>query len=183
MTAESVWVRVRAGLADELIRQGNVPDAVEDALTIMDEGGTFGEAMRALEAWGRQPVGHDLPGRVAPSGRSAPARAGEEPSEAASGHLGQTPMRDDHTNCWCGYEGPESGHPVHPTVPSPEARALAALRFGNAEPVYCHCYPVFRCEPATAEVEGPEMWRPVCERCMQIAFDAGIRVRKLVRRV
>lgn len=46
---------------------------------------------------------------------------------------------------------------------------------------YCHCYPVFNCGPATAEAEGPDHWRPICERCMGIAFDAGIRVRKLQR--
>lgn len=49
----------------------------------------------------------------------------------------------------------------------------------------CHCYPVLRCaEPASAEVEAPDTgdWRPVCERCMQIAWEALLRVRKHVER-
>lgn len=48
------------------------------------------------------------------------------------------------------------------------------------ESTYCHCYPVFGCEPAVAEVEGPEnIWRPVCQRCMDISWHAGLRARKL----
>lgn len=48
---------------------------------------------------------------------------------------------------------------------------------------YCHCYPVFKCEPAVAEAQGPDgVWFPVCQRCQDISFDAGLFVRKLQRR-
>lgn len=50
-----------------------------------------------------------------------------------------------------------------------------------SENIYCHCYPVFGCHAATSEVEGPDIWYPVCERCMGLAFDLGLRVRKLQR--
>lgn len=45
--------------------------------------------------------------------------------------------------------------------------------------VYCHCYPVFCCHRATAEVESQFEWVAVCEECKQRAFDRGLRVRKL----
>lgn len=45
---------------------------------------------------------------------------------------------------------------------------------------YCHCYPVFRCEPAMFEIRGEHgVWHPLCERCMEIAWRAGLSVRKL----
>jgi hypothetical protein len=61
-------------------------------------------------------------------------------------------------------------------------RAVARLRPAKPpEPVYCFCARVFPdCEPAASEMQDQNsLWVPLCERCMQIAFAAGVRVRKL----